>query len=91
MEFKGKKGEWRVVDATPIDSKNLQIKTDDLISVIDSERETIAICGRKEAIQIANAKLIASAPEMFEMLKEILEMEIINLNKIEELLTKITE
>ena len=89
-EFKGTKGKWMVVDATPVDSKNLQINTECLISVIDTNLETIAICGRKEPEQLANAKLIAAAPEMLDLLERILKGKFI-VTEIEQLIKKTTE
>lgn len=60
-KFKGTKDDWRVIDATPTNGKNIHIKNEGLIAVIDSNNETVCICGRKESAQIANAELIADA------------------------------
>ena len=69
--FKGTKGKWVLSNTEIINGENIYIKTNKLISVIDKNKETICICGRKEPIQLANAKLISSAPEMLEMLEGI--------------------
>ena len=63
-EFKGTKGEWKI---NPRASRNVQCNG-----------TTIANCsagqsGDDEHIEIANAKLIACAPEMLEMLKRVYE------------------
>lgn len=61
-EFKGTKGEWKI---NPRASRNVQCNG-----------TTIANCsagqsGDDEHIEIANAKLIACAPEMLEMLNKV--------------------
>ncbi len=84
MEFKGIKGKWKV---NPRASRNVRCGN-----------VTIANCssgqnGENEEEEIANAQLIASAPEMFEMLKDLLNSESLSLRaktNIEQLLTKIT-
>lgn len=88
MEFKGTKGKWF---------------NDELIIMNGQTRKIVCGCylmtfehdtrGRllPDTIGIANAKLIASAPEMFEILKSILETKEIDLNEIEKLLNKITQ
>ena len=86
MEFKGTKGKWEV---NPRASRNVRCGN-----------VTIANCssgqnGENEEEEIANAKLISSAPEMFEMLKDIVKgikgnnFEV-TANEIEQLLIKIT-
>lgn len=92
--FKGTKVPWEVVDAAPVDNKNIQIKTENLISVIDADLETVAICGRKEPMQIANAKLIAAAPELLEALIEVVRISDRNniaWNRAKEAIKKATE
>jgi len=88
-EFKGTKGKWEIFTDSIIKSE---------IFIITDEMPIIRIAlnnyvNKKEAQ--ANAKLIASAPEMFEMLNKILDYNISNdltINEeINELLTKITE
>ena len=86
MEFKGTKGKWEV---NPRASRNVRCGN-----------VTIANCssgqnGENEEEEIANAKLISSAPEMLEMLKDIVKgikgnnFEV-TANEIEQLLIKIT-
>lgn len=80
-EFKGTKGKWEVTKDNNVfaDGKIIFAHQSDSNN---NERQ-------------ANAKLIASAPEMFEMLNKILDYNISNdltINEeINELLTKITE
>ena len=86
MEFKGTKGKWEV---NPRASRNVRCGN-----------VTIANCssgqnGENEEEEIANAQIIASAPEMFELLKDIVKgikgnnFEV-TANEIEQLLIKIT-
>ena len=96
MKTKFTKGKWEVKD----------------LSVMNDENKVIAQChlmtfnhdkyGRyiKDEIGLANAKLIASAPEMFEMLKtihlsfgggNIITFSEKDIEEIQQLLTKITE
>ena len=90
MEFKGTKGKWEV---NPRASRNVRCGN-----------VTIANCssgqnGENEEEEIANAKLIASAPEMFELLKmiylsfgggKVITFSDKDIEDIEQLLTKIT-
>ena len=90
MEFKGTKGKWEV---NPRASRNVRCGN-----------VTIANCssgqnGENEEEEIANAKLIASAPEMFELLKmiylsfgggRVITFSDKDIEDIEQLLTKIT-
>ncbi len=94
MEFKGTKGKWKV---NPRASRNVRCGN-----------VTIANCssgqnGENEEEEIANAKLISSAPEMLEMLNKVNDFIIKNKSQnymvellrreipdIEQLLTKIT-
>lgn len=95
MEFKGTKGKWEVM-------KVYGLGTPFIVYVND---ETIFQCynSKQENDAQANAQLIASATEMFEMLKKVNDFIIENKNKnymvallkrevpeINELLTKIT-
>lgn len=83
MEFKGTKGKWEI---NPRASRNVRCNG-----------KTIANCssgqnGDDEDVEKANAKLIASAPEMFDLLKKIRDEKVSeHYFKIEQLLTKITE
>lgn len=99
MEFKGTKGKWHSVEKNRCD----YIFSDEgiLIAEIDSHNTIGFINPTRTAIE-ANAKLIESAPEMFEMLKKIVLMtetcqgtfldfrERYNI-EINELITKITQ
>lgn len=90
-EFKGTKGKWEI---NPIASRNVRCNG-----------KTIANCssgqnGDDEDVEKANAKLIATAPEMFEMLKKLIitfkgdgleNYQEIRIEEAEQLLTKITE
>lgn len=90
MEFKGTQGKWEI---NPRASRNVRCS-----------KGTVANCssgqsGDNQEEEEANAKLIASAPEMFEMLNYILDEELffndgkpsIRTREITELLIKITE
>ena len=84
MEFKGTKGNWEVNTRA---SRNVRCGN-----------VTIANCssgqnGENEEEEIANAKLIASAPEMFEMLNNLLSNPNLTVKEkfeIKQLLTEIT-
>jgi hypothetical protein len=84
-DFKGTKGKWEIEKS----------KDSFLISCNNPNWD---ICQTFSDTQIDkhNAKLIASAPEMFEMLKDVFNEKLngtnnIGYEKIEQLLTKITE
>jgi len=102
MEFKGTKGKWEVLITNGVESHlDIAINSDnsDCIAWVYSKSSYKNING------LANAKLIASSPEMFEMLvnlnKYINEIsktnnfkfiaDVLQVNEIEQLLTKITE
>lgn len=87
MEFKGTKGKWK-------------LSHDNITIVCDDELPIVKQCGRVNSKDWDfNAKLIASAPEMFEQLKAmreaILSDDFVRMlaesQKTKELLTKITE
>jgi hypothetical protein len=86
MEFKGTKGEWLILKQHSSHKIN-EIATN----------ENLSICAINTNLEQseANAKLIACAPEMLEMLKDILdtirECETPRLYQIEELIKKATE
>jgi len=91
MEFKGTKGKWEVMKA-------YGLGTPFIVYVND---ETIFQCynSKQENDAQANAQLIASAPEMFEMLKmihlsfgggRVITFSDKDIEDIEQLLTKIT-
>ena len=101
MEFKGTKGKWSI--------KNISEQRAWINITSDKDIIARAFYGELEPIvtleeATANAQLIASAPEMFEMLKKVNDFIIENKNKnymvvllkrevpeINELLTKITK
>lgn len=62
MEFKGTKGEWYVVSSEPAEISTDQ-RTICFLSIQDYHNKDIQ--------QIANAKLIAAAPELLEALMSI--------------------
>lgn len=92
MEFKGTKGKWEVYKPDHIGCVNVSVGNYDgfngFVGLWHHHFEN-----KQEAE--ANAKLIASAPEMFEMLNNIYDKELDitqkNRNEIFKLLTKITE
>ena len=92
MEFKGTKGKWEVYKPDHIGCVNVSIGNYDgfngFVELWHHHFEN-----KQEAE--ANAKLIASAPEMFEMLNNIYDKELDitqkDRNEIFKLLTKITE
>jgi len=99
MEFKGTKGKWEVYKPDHIGCVNVSVgKYDGFNGFVELWHHHFE--NKQEAE--ANAKLIASAPEMFEMLQRVVLMtetcegnfsdfrERYNFN-IKELLTKITE
>lgn len=83
MEFKGTKGNW---ETNPRALRNIRCNGITVANCSSGQN------GDKEEEEIANAKLIASAPEMFDMLKLILNERVSNhYFKIQQLLTKITK
>ena len=83
-EFKGTKGKWYTIE-----------NNDNILISCDNPNWHICETLSNLETDKSNAKLIASAPEMFEMLKD-LQNEFKNSNppiskEIEQLLTKITE
>lgn len=92
MEFKGTKGDWIVQCIDLYDYKSLSIGS-------QSENTVIALCyipnKEIEQEQKANAKLISKAPEMLEMLKDVLTTaqsgNMVEAYKIEELINSATE
>lgn len=109
-EFKGTKGKWELESENPTSFPYVLLKNDTRIlsiNVILSSRERIrnnykdgtfdfsdkgSISLSEE--NIANAKLIASAPEMLEMLKDIVEQENVSQSahdEIVELIKQATE
>jgi len=82
MEFKGTKGKWEIKKYSNV--TNLWIKGDEPVCTINSSTDEEAK---------ANAQLIAHAPEMLEMLIDILEQENITQSahdEIQQLITKAT-
>lgn len=99
METKFTQGKWEI-EPTRALNKNGNPLYYDIVSdrqLLSSTHKNKFIEGLGDEQQLANAKLIASAPEMFEMLKDVLDcnnrgfFEHINFNEIEQLLTKITK
>ena len=83
MKFKGTKGKWIEIHVS-----------NDRGDYYKAMAENVSICNvttRNSEQAKANAKLIAASPEMFEMLKVILQTNEVDLDEIQELLTKITE
>ena len=89
MEFKGTRGNFRFKYVSGF------------IRIIDEDGNNVIDTPWKH-LNEANAKLIVAAPEMFEMLKATIKLQeahlksgcntrFININEIEQLLTKITE
>ena len=69
MEFKGTKGKWHLHELVYENSSG--IITQAIASYRDSGILVANAYGRNNDTSKANAKLIAAAPEMFEMLKEL--------------------
>jgi hypothetical protein len=69
MNFNGTKGKWEVGIAFQGETENIEIKNSGkLLTVEDSDGKAVAILGRiAEDEQEANAKLIACAPELLEV------------------------
>jgi len=81
MEFKGTKGKWKT------NNENVFYELGGIICSI-AEQDI----HNKDIESIANAKLIASAPEMFELLKKIIDEKVSkHYFEIEQLLNKITQ
>ena len=93
MKFKGTKGKWSVGTAPSGETDNILVKKQNkIITVQDEKGKCVGLFGRINKKETkANAKLIAASPEMFEMLKGILQTNEVDLDEIEQLLTKITE
>lgn len=100
MEFKGTKGEWMITEERPFFGDNQEYNGGfEIVSKDNSENKVAEIYaysfwGLSIEQAESNAKLIAAAPEMFEMLSNISIK--INLpryakQEIEQLLTKITQ
>ncbi len=105
MKFKGTKGKWEVRPTGALNEDGLPLFYDITVnkSSFISTHKNLYL-GMSNEQQEANAKLIAAAPEMFEMLKRSID-EIIHLKatykdvghcskyifETEQLLTKITE
>ncbi len=99
MEFKGTKGKWEI-DITPPyhepKCSTLEIYSDEKTSVWICKVQNNGVIESEEGT--ANAQLIASAPEMFELLKSfiddfdngLIEDYQIPRDRFEQLLTKIT-
>ena len=72
--MKHTKGQWKIRHAIPQENLSIKIKSDDIIAVgvdvdNDSKYTAIAFCGDFEKPEaMANAKLIAAAPDMLEAL-----------------------
>lgn len=86
MEFKGTKGEWKFIR----NEESFHIET------FGTHSWLIAKTITNDEQDLSNAKLISCAPEMLEMLKDVLDCnnrgfyEHINFNEIEELIKKAT-
>lgn len=98
MEFKGTKGKWKI-DITPPyhgpKCSTLEIYSDEKTSAWICKVQNNGVIESEEGT--ANAKLIASAPEMFESINELLSLltflgheKSIEISKAKQLLTKIT-
>ena len=70
-------GKWEIYDAIPDENSRIKIKSDGIISIgikyINRPPKAIAFVGYKENPEaMANAKLIASAPDLLECLDYVL-------------------
>ena len=86
MEFKGTKGKWEFVE-------NENVYSVETLGVVDKPYWAICDTITKKEEDKANAQLIAHAPEMLEMLIDILEQENITQSahdEIQQLITKAT-
>ena len=95
MEFQGTKGKWHIMKGglAHKDTPNLiQIyATNDNLELVCKVEKDRVLHDCNQDFE-ANAKLIASAPEMFELLKKIRDEKVSeHYFKIEKLLTKITK
>jgi len=100
METKFTKGSW-FVDFNETDKNEFNQLVTPISTILDSGLKVLGICDiyGDDVESKANAKLIASAPEMFEQLKAIREailsddyIRVLSENEnIKQLLTKITE
>ena len=84
MEFKGTKGKW-------YNETNVSVSIFHPTNI--GQRICTVICGEPTEEDFANAQLIAHAPEMLEMLIDILEQENITQSahdEIQQLITKAT-
>lgn len=70
-EFKGTKGKWNTEGVLKGKTDNITVKKEGvLIGVYDEFGKAIALLGRKDSLEVlANAKLIAAAPELLEALQ----------------------
>jgi len=104
MEFKGTKGKWKLNGVSPFQTERGEYAGGfEVVSDIDEEIKVVEVMaysfwGLTIDEAESNAKLIASAPEMFELLKDIFDdnevfahLYLGQRRKIEQLLTKITE
>lgn len=66
MEFKGTKGKWK------LSGKTKSYPISEIVSSVETDLEIAYVLPKVSGTREANAKLIASAPEMLEMLKDIL-------------------
>lgn len=69
-------GKWEVYNAEIDNNSRIEIKTDEIISVgvkKNTHRVTVAFCGyERNPEAIANAKLIAAAPELLKVCADLL-------------------
>ena len=71
MEASYTKGEWTIEDSIIQENKHIKIKSDKVNTIV-CNKMVIAFCGTNGSKEgIANAKLIAAAPEMLEVLETI--------------------
>lgn len=110
MEFKGTKGKWEVVINDKTNKTRIEVRAYPYTNrtefyhlmheyMLDEEQCSVKGCGCVIE-EISNAKLIAAAPEMFEMIKKLIitfkcdELENyqeVRIKEAEQLLTKITQ
>ena len=88
MEFKGTKGKWNADKNTTFGGKNSIIVSDEKGVIINLDAASFDSDEEMEA----NALLISKAPEMLEMLIEVLENKSdIDYKKVEQLIKEATE